>query len=161
VPRITRDKRLGRRIGRAAEAVGRGLVAGAAGTAAMTASSTLEMKLRHRPASTAPARAVGRVLGVEPVNPAGERRFATVAHSLTGVSLGGARAALELAGVRSSRTALPASFAVAMAPEIVVAPALGATDPPWRWGVLESAISALHHVVWAGASEAAYRALSP
>ena len=38
-----------------AEAVGKGLVAGLAGTAAMILSSTLEMKLQGREASTAPA----------------------------------------------------------------------------------------------------------
>jgi hypothetical protein len=38
-----------------AEAVGKGLVAGLAGTTAMTLSSTLEMKLQGREASTTPA----------------------------------------------------------------------------------------------------------
>ena len=42
---------------KAAGAVGDGLVAGFLGTAAMTASSTIAARLRHRAASTAPARA--------------------------------------------------------------------------------------------------------
>jgi hypothetical protein len=149
------------RVGRVTEAVGRGLAAGAVGTAAMTLSSTLEMKLRGREPSTAPAKAVGRLLGVRPTGRKGEQRFATVAHSLTGVSLGGARGLLDAAGVRRPVTTVPATFAVVMTPELVVAPALGATDPPWRWGLVETAISAFHHLVWAGATEAAYRALAP
>jgi hypothetical protein len=51
----------------AAGAVGKGLVAGAIGTAAMTVSSTVEMKRRGRKPSDVPARAAGKVLGVEPV----------------------------------------------------------------------------------------------
>jgi hypothetical protein len=151
----------GHRVGRVAEAIGRGLVAGAVGTAAMTVSSTVEMKLRGRQPSTAPAKAVGRLLGVQPTGRKGEQRFATVAHSLTGVSLGGARGLLDAAGVRRLVTAVPSTFAIVMTPELVLAPALGATDPPWRWGLAETAISAFHHVVWAGATEAAYRALAP
>jgi hypothetical protein len=153
--------RLGRRVGRVAEAVGRGLAAGVAGTAVMTASSALEMKLRGREPSTAPASAMGRVLGVRPTGPAGEQRFATLAHSLTGVSLGAVRGLLDVAGVRRPIAALPATFAVVMTPEVLLAPALGATDPPWRWGLAETAISAAHHVAWAAGTEAAYRALSP
>ena len=46
--------------------VGKGLFAGVVGTAAMTVSSTLEMKIRDRPGSSALAEAAGKVLGVEP-----------------------------------------------------------------------------------------------
>ena len=151
--------RLARRAARVAEAVGRGLAAGAVGTAAMTVSSTLEMKLRGRPQSTAPARAVGRLLGDQPTDPRGEERVANVAHAVTGVSLGAARGLLDAAGVRPD-AAFPATVAVVMAPELVLAPALGATDPPWRWGAVETAISVAHHVVWAAGTEAAYRALA-
>jgi hypothetical protein len=48
-----------------------------------------------------------------------------------------------------------------MVPEVVVAPALGATDLPWRWGGAETAISAFHHIVWAAAADSAYRSLAP
>jgi hypothetical protein len=152
---------VGRRVGRVAEAVGRGLAAGVAGTALMTVSSTLEMKLRGREPSTAPAKAVGRLLGVQPTGRRGEQRFATVAHALTGVSLGAARGLLDVAGIRRPVAVLPASFAMVMTPEVVLAPALDATDPPWRWGAAETAISALHHAVWAVGTEVAYRAVAP
>src|SRR4051812_718678 len=54
------------KLGNVAEAVGKGLFAGAGGTAAMIASSTLEAMLRGRGASTTPAQATAKVLGVEP-----------------------------------------------------------------------------------------------
>jgi len=46
-------------------AIGRGLLAGLAGTAAMPVSSTLEMRLRGRAASGAPANATAKVLGID------------------------------------------------------------------------------------------------
>jgi hypothetical protein len=52
-------------VGALADAIGKGLVAGFAGTAAMTVSSTLEAKLRGRAASSAPARATAKVLGIK------------------------------------------------------------------------------------------------
>jgi hypothetical protein len=137
------------------------MAAGVVGTALMTVSSTLEMKARGREPSTAPAKAVGRVLGVRPTSAKGEQRFATVAHALTGVSLGAARGLVDVAGVRGPFAAASASFAIVMSPEMVLAPALGATEPPWRWGAGETAISAVHHVVWALGTEVAYRALAP
>jgi hypothetical protein len=45
--------------------IGKGLVAGFFGTAAMTVSSTLEARIRHRAASSAPARATAKVLGIK------------------------------------------------------------------------------------------------
>src|SRR5919107_513268 len=58
------DRRM--KLGDVAAAVGKGLFAGAAGTAAMTLSSTMEMKLGGRPASSSPADAAPKVLGVAP-----------------------------------------------------------------------------------------------
>ncbi|HEU4701141.1 MAG TPA: hypothetical protein VFS37_01570 [Conexibacter sp.] len=141
-----------------AVALGRGLVAGVAATAAMTVASTAEMKLRRRPPSTAPADVAGRLLGVKPRKRAGER-FAVVAHAASGVSLGAARGLLDVAGV-NGRAAPGAFFAIAWLPELVAVPAAGAAPPPWRWGALEVAISAAHHVVYAAAGETTYRALA-
>ncbi len=52
-------------VGGVATSVGKGLFAGVVGTAAMMISSTLEMKIRVRPGSSAPAEATAKVLGVE------------------------------------------------------------------------------------------------
>lgn len=144
-------------LARASVALGRGLVAGVAGTAAMTVSSTLEMKLRRRAPSGAPAEVAGKLLGVEPREDGGGR-FATLAHAATGTSLGAARGLLGLAGVPDGPAA-GAFAAIAWLPDLVAVPAAGAAPPPWRWGAGEVAISGLHHVVYAAAGEAAYRAL--
>jgi hypothetical protein len=139
-------------------ALGRGIVAGAAATAAMTVATTAEMKLRRRAPSTAPAEVAGKLIGAKPRKRAGDR-FATVAHVVTGVSLGTARGLLDVAGVRGA--AAPAAFfATAWVPELIAVPAAGAAPPPWRWGALELAISAFHHGVYAAAGEGAYRALT-
>ena len=68
------------KLGDMAAAVGKGLFAGAAGTAAMTLSSTTEMKLRGRPASSAPADAAAKVLGVEPKGEKEKARFSNLVH---------------------------------------------------------------------------------
>src|SRR5688500_1261211 len=56
------------KLGEDAAACGTGIFARIAGTAAMTLSSTIEMKVRGRPASSTPAQAAAKVLGVEPVD---------------------------------------------------------------------------------------------
>ena len=142
-------------VDRISVAAGRGLVAGAAATAAMTVASTAEMKLRGRPPSPAPAKVAAKLLGVKPDKP----RFAHIAHLSMGVGLGAVRGLIDLAGLRGPAAA-GAFFAVAWSPDLVVVPAAGAADPPWRWGVVETAISGLHHAVYAAAGEAASRALS-
>jgi hypothetical protein len=96
-----------------------------------------------------------KLLGVTPEN---EQRFGTVAHLTMGISLGAVRGLLDLAGL-PPRTAAAAFFAIAWTPDLVVVPAAGAAAPPWEWGVAETAISGVHHAVYAAAGEAAYRAL--
>lgn len=142
-------------VDRVAVATGRGLVAGAAATAAMTVSSTAEMKLRGREPSTAPADVAGKLLGVRPE----QDRFAAIAHFSMGVGLGAVRGLIDVAGLRGP-AASAAFFAVAWSPDLVLVPAAGAAQPPWRWGFAETAISALHHVVYAAAGEAVYQALA-
>lgn len=66
---------------------------------------------------------------------------------------------LDVAGVHG-RAAPAAFFAIAWTPDLVAVPAAGAAPPPWRWGPLELVISAAHHVVYAVAGEATYRALA-
>ncbi|MDQ4028447.1 MAG: hypothetical protein M3214_10430, partial [Actinomycetota bacterium] len=61
--------------------IGKGLLAGIAGTAAMTVSSTIEMKVRAREASSAPAKAAEKVLGIKEFeNGSAEKRFGTLVH---------------------------------------------------------------------------------
>lgn len=147
------------RAGEAASAVGRGLLAGAIGTAAMTASSTLEMKLRGREASSAPADAAGKVLGIQPRDEDGKARFSNVVHWGYGASWGAARGLLSVAGIDGPK-ATATHFAAIWGSEQVMLPSLEVAPPLWEWAPEEIAIDAFHHLVYAVATSAAFAALS-
>ena len=136
-------------------AIGKGLVAGLVGTAAMTASSTLEMKLRGRGGSDAPAKAAGKVLGVEPKGDEGKERFSNIVHWGYGTSWGAVRGLLGAAGLRGP-AATAAHFATVWGTELKMLPALEVAPPPQEWGAAELAVDALHHAVYAAAAGAAY-----
>ncbi|MBA3262294.1 MAG: hypothetical protein H0T69_07490, partial [Thermoleophilaceae bacterium] len=99
-------------LGDTAAAVGKGLFAGAVGTAAMTASSSLEAKLRDRGASSAPADAAAKVLGIRPRDEAGKQRFSNVVHWSYGTSWGAVRGLLHAAGLDGGKAVLPHFTAV-------------------------------------------------
>ena len=145
-------------LGTLAGDVGKGLFAGAAGTAAMTVSSTLEMKLRGRPASSAPATAASKVLGVEPTGEKEKERFSNIVHWGYGTAWGGARGALGALGLRGPGAAV-AHFGAVWGGEQVMLPSLGVAPPFWTWGVKEVAIDAFHHAVYVAATSAAYELL--
>jgi hypothetical protein len=147
-------------IGTVASSIGRGLVAGVAGTAAMTLSSTIEQRLRGREASTAPADAAAKVLGIEGFcDEAAESRFSTIVHWGYGTAWGVPRGLLAAAGL-SPAAATAVHGAALWSSEQVMLPALGVAPPLWRWGAIEVAIDAGHHLVYTLASSAAYEALS-
>ena len=133
------------RVGDLASSVGKGLFAGAVGTAAMTVSSTLEMKARGRAASTAPADAAGKVLGVEPKDEAGEARFSNLVHWGYGTGWG---------AVRGLISATAAHFGAVWGSEQVMLPDLGVAPPFWTWGAKKVGIDVFHHLVYAGAAYA-------
>jgi uncharacterized protein YndB with AHSA1/START domain len=135
-------------------AAGRGALAGLVGAAAMSVSTNAEMRLRGRPPSDAPAKALSRVLRVKS---RGRRKqlLGAGGHVGTAVALGVTRGLLDRAGA-SPRTAGILLFATAMTPDAVVVPALGASSPPWRWTRVDAAVSVLHHAVFATATNAAY-----
>ena len=146
------------KLGDVAAAVGKGLFAGVAGTVAMTASSTIEMKLRGRPASSAPATAAAKVLGVEPKGQSEEARFSSIVHWGYGTSWGAVRGLIGAAGLRGVR-ANAAHLGAVWGTEQAMLPALGVAPPFWEWGAKEVAIDAFHHLVYAGATGAAYALL--
>ena len=146
------------KLGDVAAAVGKGLFAGVAGTAAMTASSTLEAKLRGRGASSTPAQAAQKVLGVEPIDEGSEARFSNLVRWEYGTVWGGARRLLAAAGL-SGPTATAAHLGAVWGSEQVMLPTLGVTPPLTEWGAKEVAIDALHHLVYAGATGVAYSLL--
>ena len=140
--------------------VGKGLFAGVVGTAAMTVSSTLEMKIRDRPGSSAPAEAAGKVLGVEPKGETEQARFSNMVHWGYGTSWGAVRGLIGAAGLEGPGAAA-AHLGLVWGTEQVMLPALGVAPPFWRWGVKEVAIDTLHHLVYAGATSVAYAFLDP
>jgi hypothetical protein len=146
-------------IGGLAAAIGRGLLAGAIGTAAMTVSSTLEQKARGRDASTAPADAAMKLLGVEGFCDDGAKsRFSNFVHWSYGTGWGVPRALLHHAGLGTAG-ATAAHGAALWGSEQVVLPALGVAPPLWEWGAADVAIDAGHHLVYTVATAVAYEAL--
>lgn len=145
-------------VGSAASAIGRGLLAGAAGTAAMTLSSTIEAKLRGRGASSTPADAAEKVVGVEPKGEEEQARLSNTVHWAYGTGWGAARGVFSQAGL-SEPKATAAHFGAIWGTALVMLPSLGLTPPPWRWGAKELAIDAMHHGVYTLAAGTAYSAL--
>ncbi|CAN5239257.1 hypothetical protein BH20ACT22_BH20ACT22_02760 [soil metagenome] len=142
-------------IGTLASSVGKGLFAGLAGTAAMTASSTLEMKVRGRAGSSAPADAAQKVLGIEPVDDAAKERFSNLMHWGYGIGWGTVRGVLAAAGL-SGLPATTLHFLAIWGSETVMLPTLGVAPPISEWGAKEIAVDILHHLVYAISTNAAY-----
>lgn len=145
-------------MGETVAAIGRGMLAGFAGAVVMSVSTNAEMRLRGRPPSDAPARAISRLLGVKARGRRRKRRLALAGHLGTSVALGAVRGVMARRGVDPA-PAGAALFTLAMVPEIVVVPALGAAAPPWRWSATDAAVSVLHHGVYALTTNAAHGVL--
>ena len=142
-----------------ADHIGRGLVAGLAGTAAMTISSTLEAKLRGRAASSAPARATAKVLGITAFeDDRAAARFNDLSHWGYGTGWGVVRGALSALGL-SPRAATVAHGAAIYGAAQVTLPALDIAPPAIFWPKEEIAIDAFHHAVYAAATGGAYALL--
>lgn len=147
----------------------RGAAAGAAGTTALNAVTTLDVAVRDRPSSDAPAQVVAgladRAGAPLPRRRADrERLFAAlgpVAGTATGVGIGAAAGVLRTAGVR-----LPAAVGgpllglAAMAASDGPIAALGVSDPH-RWTRGDWLADALPHLVYGLTTHAALRASVP
>ena len=143
-------------VTRVANTIGKGLVAGFAGTAAMTVSSTLEQHLRRRAASTAPADATAKVLGIERFTDDGAKnRFSNLVHWGYGTAWGVVRGLLATAGLRPAAATLAHGAAV-WGNEQVMLPALDVAPPAYMWPREEIAIDAFHHLVYVTATGVAY-----
>jgi hypothetical protein len=139
-----------------ATAVGDGLVAGFLGTAAMTVSSTIEAKLRRRAASTAPARATAKALGIATFeSDLAQARFNDLSHWGYGTGWGVVRGVLGATGMRAAK-ATAAHGAAVWGSAAVTLPALDVAPPFVFWGRKEVAIDLLHHAVYAAATGLAY-----
>jgi hypothetical protein len=144
----------------AASAIGDGLVAGFLGTAAMTISSTIEARLRHRAASTAPARATAKALGIRAFDSdLAQARFNDLSHWGYGTGWGVVRGILGAAGMSPAK-ATAAHGAAVWGSAAVTLPALDVAPPFVFWGRKEIAIDLLHHSVYAVATGVAYELVS-
>jgi hypothetical protein len=139
-----------------ASAIGDGLVAGFLGTAAMTVSSTVEAKLRGRAASTAPARATARALGIREFDSdRAKARFNDLSHWGYGTGWGVVRGVLGATGLAPAK-ATAAHGAAVWGSAAMTLPALEVAPPFVFWGRKEVAIDFLHHTVYALATGVAY-----
>ncbi len=145
------------RVGTIASHVGKGLFAGFAGTAAMTVSSSLEARIRGRPASSAPARATAKVLGIKEFeDDVAAARFNDLSHWGYGTMWGIVRGLLAAAGL-SPRAATSAHGAAVWGSAAATLPLLEVAPPFVFWGRKEVAIDLWHHAVYATATGLAYR----
>ncbi len=138
-----------------AESVGKGVFAGAFGTAIMTISSTAEMKLRGREGSSAPADAAGKVLGVQPRNSEGKKKFSAAVHYGYGTGWGAVRGVISVLGL-SGPAATLAHFVAVWGSELVMLPVLKVAPPATTWGVKEVGVDVFHHLVYSIATGVAY-----
>jgi len=143
-------------LAKLADGIGKGLLAGFAGTAAMTVSSTLEARWRGRAASSAPARATAKMLGIKDFDgDLAAARFNDLSHWGYGTSWGVVRGLLAVAGL-SPRAATAAHGAAIYGAAQVTLPALEIAPPVIFWPKQEIAIDAFHHAVYAAATGLAY-----
>jgi hypothetical protein len=139
-----------------ADSISRGMVAGFAGTAAMTVSSTLEARIRRRAASSAPARATAKVLGIKEFDSDLARaRFNDLSHWGYGTGWGVVRGVLAATGMSPRAATVAHGVAVYGAAQVTL-PALEVAPPSIFWGAEEVAIDAFHHAVYAAATGLAY-----
>ncbi len=144
-------------VGTIASSIGKGLVAGLAGTAAMTVSSSLEARIRHRAASSAPARATAKVLGIKEFeDDIAAARFNDLSHWGYGTMWGVVRGLLGATGL-SPKAATATHGAAVWGSAAVTLPALEVAPPFVFWGRKEVAIDLWHHAVYATATGLAYK----
>jgi hypothetical protein len=137
---------------------GLGVLAGLAGTAAMAVSTRIEMRLRGRPASPAPAKAASKILGVKPEGEKQEKRLGNLTDWAYGTSWGAVRGLFGCLGLPAP-AASAAHLATVWGAEQVVFPALKLGPPIPKWGVKETAIDLLHHLVYESTTSATYELL--
>jgi hypothetical protein len=143
-----------------AESTGKGLFAGLVGTAAMTVSSTVEARLRGRAASSAPARATAKMLGIKQFeDDIAAARFNDLSHWGYGTSWGALRGLLGATGM-PARTATALHGAAIYGAAQVTLPALEIAPPVVFWPKEEIAIDAFHHLVYATATGLAYELIA-
>jgi hypothetical protein len=137
-----------RSSGEMASALGKGLLSGAAGTALMTLAQKLEMKATGRAASGSPAKAVEKVLALEPADAAAEKRLGALTHWAYGTTWGIARGALDAAGLPPA-AATAAHFALIWGAELAMLPKLDLPPPATEWSASQIVKDVGFHALYA------------
>ena len=138
----------------------RGMIAGAVGTIAMTLSERLEMAVTGRAASQVPGEVGAHLLpGMDPDAPSDVDRLNSPVHWVHGISMGGLRGLLDVAGMQGPK-ATAAHFALFWGGDAMLYRTLGVADVPWRWSGDELASDVLHKGVYALVTGAVYDALA-
>jgi hypothetical protein len=143
------------KVGDVASALGKGLVAGAIGTVAMTLSQRLAQRLVGQEPSSTPAKAVEKVVGVEPKGQQEEERLTNLTHFAYGTAWGVPRGLLAVVGLG----AVPATLlhiAAVQASAMTMLPALHLAPRPREWPRKEVALEVAHHAVYAVAASVAF-----
>ena len=142
-------------LGKLGSCIGKGILAGLAGTAAITISQMIEMKIRDREPSDSPSKVAGKVMGVQPRNQEGKKRFTQMMHWAYGTSWGVMRGLTCFAGLKGVPATL-LHFAAIWGTELVMIPNMTESPPATEWGGKELGIDASHHAVYAAAAGAVY-----
>jgi hypothetical protein len=126
----------------------------------MTVSSTLEAKLRGRAASSAPARATAKVLGIKQFeSDLAQARFNDLSHWGYGTGWGVVRGLLGATGMSPKAATIAHGAAIYGAAQVTL-PALEIAPPAIFWGKDEIAIDAFHHAVYAAATGVAHQLIA-
>jgi uncharacterized membrane protein YagU involved in acid resistance len=128
------------------------ILAAVIGTVVMTLSSTTEMQFRGRQASTAPGRAVNKILhlvGVPLFEGRALETLATWSHWMYGAAWGLVFWLLAAVAGLPVLVAGVLFFLVVWLTEQVELPVLGVAPWSWTWRLKENLIDAGHHVAYA------------
>ncbi len=150
---------LGRAFGDLGCMIGKGLMAGLAGTAAITVAQAVEMSLTGREASTTPADAVEKVLGIRAIDDEHKAQLAQLVHWGYGTAWGLFRSLLDLVGVRGPGASVIHWAAIwgaatALLPGIKVAP------PAREWPAQMHVTEGVLHVIYAEMAGMVYDLIS-
>ena len=140
-------------------ALGAGVLAGIAGTAAITISQLIEMRITKRKPSTAPVRAVSKVLKLKPTRKDKKETVSQEIHWTYGTSWGIPRGILALAGVQGWPATL-LHFAAIWTTELTMLPSLDVAPPVTEEEPKAIAIDAFHHAVYSAAAGLVYDAIT-
>lgn len=150
---------LGRVLGDLGCLMGTGLLAGAAGTAALTVAQAVEMDLTGREASTTPAEAVEKVLGIRAIDDDHKAQLAQLVHWGYGTSWGLFRSFLDLLGVRGTDASLIHCAAV-WGTALALLPGLEVAPPAHQWPAKMHVTEGVFHLIYAEAAGIVYDLMS-